>query len=64
MTEAELREKCGLEKDGLVNSVNLGLLDILKVEGNFVTFGVLASGDVVAVPVETVISKLTDSKEE
>lgn len=63
MTEAELRRKCGLREDSLINSGNLGLLDILQVRDGIVTLGVLASGDVISDSVESVVSKLTTNKE-
>lgn len=63
MTEAELRRRCGLREDSLINSSKLGLLDILGVELGIVTFEILATEKAIAVSVETVVSKLTTNKE-
>jgi hypothetical protein len=57
MTEAELREACGLGPNDLISS-NLGFLDILCVRHDVVTIGVVASGNTITESTESVIAKL------
>lgn len=61
MTEKELREKCGLEENGLIDT-NLGLLDILLVKDDVVFLGVLANGKIIEESVESVVAKMTSIK--
>ena len=58
MTEKELREKCGLEEGGLINS-NVGLIDILWVKDDVVCLGVLANGKIIKESVDSVVAKMT-----
>lgn len=62
MTEAELREKCGLEPGELI-STNLGFLDILCVADGMVSLGVMADGHVIRESCSSVIDKLNNKKE-
>lgn len=62
MTEEELRKECGLDNGELLNT-NRGLLDIFDVKelstGQFmVSYGFLATGDVLSESVESFIDRV------
>ena len=63
MTETELRKRCGLKSNELINS-NRGALDIFSVKDGMVTIGVVATGRVFNEPVQSVIAKMFNVKKQ
>jgi hypothetical protein len=57
MTEPELRKKCNLGPKDLI-STNIGMLDILTVEKNTVTFGIIDNGRTFTDSCDSVIKKM------
>lgn len=62
MTEKELRDKIGIGPNDLF-STNLGMIDIFGVKDGKISYGFLASGNVMTESIESFMSKATATEE-